>query len=252
MSSVATIVVPCYNEAARLPVERFAEFRASHPEVSFILVDDGSTDDTLAVLSGLAERDSGGVTVLEQKPNQGKAAAVWRGMQVALEGKAPFAGYWDADLATPLDEIPRFVTTLEDHPELTVAMGARVQLLGKDIRRSALRHYVGRVFATAASRTLGLAVYDTQAGCKLFRVNDETRHLFEAPFLTRWIFDVELIARLIHHRRHQQLPAASTAIIELPLDTWHDIPGSKVRLWDFPRALVELSRIRRTYRPRAP
>jgi len=155
--------------------------------------------------------------------------------------------YWDADLATPLDEIPRFLRLLEEHPERQIAFGARVQLLGRSIRRSALRHYLGRVFATAASSVLGIPVYDTQCGAKLFRVSAELAALFEEPFCTNWIFDVEIIARLIRARRRTGGPGAEGVILEIPLRQWHDVGGSKVGPLDFFRGFAELVRIYRRY-----
>jgi dolichyl-phosphate beta-glucosyltransferase len=97
------------------------------------------------------------------------------------------------------------------------------------------------VFATLASVTLGLSVYDTQCGAKLFRCNDATRALFAEPFGSRWVFDVELLARYLTQG------GAPSAIRELPLARWTDVAGSKVKPYDFARGLVELLRIKRKY-----
>lgn len=241
------IVVPCYNEAQRLCVEAFIEFTVHEPSVRFIFVDDGSRDETREVLSGLERQDAARFAVITHPANRGKAEAVRTGMQAAFAKGPAFAGYWDADLSTPLDEIPRFVEALERHPECQIAMGARLKLLGRRIERSALRHYVGRVFATAASSVLRLPVYDTQCGAKLFRVDRETRALFDAPFATNWTFDVEVIARLLQARRASGGPPVENAIRELPLREWRDVPGSQVRPIDFVLSLFDLLRIWRRY-----
>jgi hypothetical protein len=123
-----------------------------------------------------------------------------------------------------------------------------VQLLGRSIRRSSLRHYLGRLFATLASETLGLPIYDTQCGAKLFRAGPETRVLFAETFLTRWLFDVELVARLIESTGERGHARALEAIYELPLESWHDVGASKVRPLDFLRSGLDLLRIRRRYR----
>jgi dolichyl-phosphate beta-glucosyltransferase len=128
-----------------------------------------------------------------------------------------------------------------------MVLGARVQLMGRRIVRSRLRHYLGRVFATVASETLGLAVYDTQCGAKLFRVGPVVRELFAEPFVGGWIFDVEILARRIAAGRTRVLPAAEDAIYELPLDTWVDVAGSKVSPFDFARAILAIWRIRVAY-----
>jgi hypothetical protein len=99
------------------------------------------------------------------------------------------------------------------------------------------------VFATAVSVVLGLAVYDTQCGAKLFRVSPPTNALFQEPFHSRWIFDVEILARLVQARRGKQLPQADEVIYEFPLLQWRDVPGSKLSYGDFIRAAWELARI---------
>ena len=124
-----------------------------------------------------------------------------------------------------------------------VVIGARVQLLGRDIRRNRARHYVGRVFATVVSLALGMPVYDTQCGAKLFRVTPELRSVLARPFLSRWIFDVELIARMVRERRQSGGPPVEQSSYELPLMKWTDVPGSKLRGADFFTAAWDLGQI---------
>ena len=135
---------------------------------------------------------------------------------------------------------------LDARPTIALVMGARVQLLGRRIDRKASRHYLGRVFATAASLTLGIAVYDTQCGAKLFRASDELWSVLDEPFRSRWIFDVELLARMILYRRQRALPGLENAVFEHDLDEWCDVAGSKLSVFDFIRAVPELLAIRRT------
>jgi len=242
-----TVVVPCYNEARRLDVAAFRSFAAATPRMRFVFVNDGSTDGTADVLNALVASSPESLECIHMERNRGKAEAVRIGMLHALAG-ARYAGYWDADLATPLSEIARFIALLEQQPNIEICFGARVQLLGRDIRRRAYRHYVGRVFATVASLALELPVYDTQCGAKLFRASPQIRALFAEPFHGRWTFDVELIARLGLQRAGERASGPSRVIYELPLTSWHDAAGSKVSLWDLFTALVELQHIRRRYR----
>jgi dolichyl-phosphate beta-glucosyltransferase len=234
------IVVPCYNEAHRLPVARFREFFGD-PNIGFIFVDDGSRDETVEVLEGLRKSREDLVSVLQLKVNQGKAEAVRRGINFALEHNAEFTGYWDADLATPLDAIPRFLAILAERPELDMVFGSRVKLLGRKVERRPARHYLGRVFATVVSLMLRLPIYDTQCGAKIFRVRPGTRDLFADPFLTRWVFDVEILARYI--RKTGSADVAASRIYEYPLEEWEDVAGSKVKGADFPIALRDIARI---------
>jgi glycosyltransferase involved in cell wall biosynthesis len=244
--STATIVIPCFNEAKRLDLAAFEQFAAENPEVNFLFVDDGSTDETQQILDGLASRISDGASVLVLEQNSGKAEAVRRGVNRALKSNPAYVGYWDADLATPLPVIRDFSELLEGNPQLQMIMGARVQLLGRHIERSAIRHYAGRIAATAISTVLGLRVYDTQCRAKLFRANTAS-DLFGEPFRTRWIFDAEIIARLIAQLGPHSDPSARDVIYEVPLHGWMDVRGSKIGPSDYLRAAVDLLRIYRHY-----
>jgi dolichyl-phosphate beta-glucosyltransferase len=239
------VVVPCYNEEQRLPVEAFRTFETGDARVEFLFVNDGSTDGTAHLLSTLTKEDSSRFSLLDLEQNSGKAEAVRRGMLEAIERRPDFCGFWDADLATPLSEIGDFLDVFRERGEIEMVFAARVRLLGRSISRNPARHYVGRVGATLISSSLGLAVYDTQCGAKLFRVSDRMRELFAKPFLSRWIFDVEIIARLVRQRGRD---AAARAIYELPIMRWHDVKGSKVKSTDFGRALLDLWKIHRAYR----
>src|SRR6266480_6709773 len=191
------LVVPCYNEAGRLKPEVFLERAGSGRDIGFLFVDDGSTDATSAILAEMVTRGGGGIAVLTLNQNVGKARAVQLGVLSAFERNPEFVGFWDADLAAPLTAIPEFMEVFKARPDVDIVMGARVKLLGRDIRRSPIRHYGGRTFATAASFALGVSVYDTQCGAKIFRVTDPVRQVFSAAFRSKWIFDVEILSRCI-------------------------------------------------------
>jgi glycosyltransferase involved in cell wall biosynthesis len=241
------IVVPCYNEGARLDTRAFQQFVARGYAPRFLLVNDGSTDDTAAVLDALRRWNPDRFEVCHLPRNMGKAEAVRQGVLRALDSRAESVGFWDADLATPLEAIPQFCELLRRNPRLQMVIGARVKLLGRLIERRVHRHYLGRLFATAASMVLRLPVYDTQCGAKLFRASVEIRALFEKPFCTNWIFDVELLARFIGGRKAGGLETVENSIYELPLTEWRDVAGSKVRPRDFFKSFFELARIYWTY-----
>ena len=238
-----TIVVPCYNEARRFDVCAFDAFLRRDKWTSLVLVDDGSSDDTPRVLEQLRSRYPQRVSVYRCEHNGGKAEAVRRGTLLALRQRPAFVGYWDADLATPLDAVGQLRSVLVARPELSLAMGSRVALLGREIRRKWSRHLLGRAFATAASLVLGLAVYDTQCGAKLFRVTPATAALFQSPFRARWIFDVELLARFVASSRRDGGRPVHELVYELPLDRWQDVHGSRLKSRDFFVAALDLAAI---------
>lgn len=262
------LVVPCFNEQLRLDSDAFASYlSAAAPRVRLIFVDDGSNDGSIAVLERLVSRCGPSAELLALGTNQGKAEAVRRGMLHALESHPYRAvGFWDSDLATPLSAVAQLEAVLVDHPGVQMVFGARVALLGRKIHRSLRRHYAGRVFATLTSLVLDLPIYDTQCGAKLFRVTPVLRTVLTQPFVTRWVFDVEMIARFAalcrpaeapkadatSHggdaasggdgaggtapRRGGALPTAAApippmleSIFEFPLHEWVDVAGSKLR-----------------------
>jgi dolichyl-phosphate beta-glucosyltransferase len=241
------LVVPCYNEEQRLPVDELRAFRMAG--VEFLFVNDGSRDGTRRVIESLAQEDPSRFSAMSLDRNRGKAEAVRQGIVAAMQRRPDLVGFWDADLATPLVELRDFLEVFTLRPEIEMVFGARVRLLGRSISRNPRRHYVGRVGATLISSSLGLAVYDTQCGAKLFRVSDAMQEIFAKPFLSRWIFDVEIIARVVQQRGRDD---AARAIYELPIRTWHDVQGSKVKSTDFIRALRDLWKIHRAYRLNAP
>jgi hypothetical protein len=187
------------------------------------------------------------ITALRLDRNRGKAEAVRSGMATAQQSDSAFVGFWDADLATPLSELDRLLEHFQESDTLQMVVGSRVLLMGRRIDRNPLRHYTGRVFATVASLALGLPIYDTQCGAKVFRNNDVTRQLFDEAFVSRWVFDVELIARLERIVDARDAATMARYLVEHPLMTWTDIPGGKLKLGDVVRSAVDLARIYMRY-----
>jgi glycosyltransferase involved in cell wall biosynthesis len=234
------VVIPAWNEAGRLQDSAFSEFLSTQAAVDLRFVDDGSTDETPARLAAIAAQHPGRIRVLTLPRNMGKAEAVRLGLKAAMVDGYPLIGYLDADLAAPLDAMSRLRTALVEAPRLELVLGSRVKLLGWSIRRSERRHYLGRVFATFASLALGLPVYDTQCGAKAMRASPAVENALATPFLSRWLFDVELIARL-------RDAAGADTLREVPLARWEDPGGSSVGAMAFVRAPLELWRIWRRY-----
>jgi glycosyltransferase involved in cell wall biosynthesis len=246
MASIA-LAIPCFNEAQRLRPSEFLEFTIPGHRLEFVFVNDGSTDATPTILRQLMQGRSDTCRLVDLTPNQGKAEAVRQGMLNALDRRPDYVGFWDADLATPLAEVPLFLHALEEDNRRQMIFGARVKLMGRNIERLAVRHYLGRVFATAVSMTLGLAIYDTQCGAKLFRATKLLAEALSEPFRAKWIFDVELLARFIHLSGESGRKTLSEALYEMPLRQWCDVKGSKLRSTDFITAVRDLWLIRRAY-----
>lgn len=237
------IIIPCFNEGQRLPVKIFYEFLREQHLIKFLFVDDGSTDNTYQVLKSLNNSFPKKTDLLKLPKNCGKAEAVRLGMLLALSKKPDLVGFWDADLATPLTELNRFVSVFSAHPKIKWVFGSRVKLLGRQIERNELRHYMGRVFATFVSFVLDLPIYDSQCGAKMFRVCAEFENVITEKFKSKWIFDVELIARLTKYLQKTDKYSPHTVIYEIPLNTWIDVKGSKLKMRDFFWAIINLFQI---------
>lgn len=232
-------VVPCFEEAGRLHLERFSEL-VGGPGRFLLFVNDGSRDQTGAMLDSFVSKNPRRVGVLHLARNQGKAEAVRVGLLHAIEQGADLVGYCDADLATPPQEMLRLYEVLAAS-RARFALASRVALLGCEIERTAGRHYLGRVFATAASMALGLRVYDTQCGAKAIRVDGLLRRALEEPFSTRWVFDVELMMRLL--RGSDAGRYAASDFIEMPLHAWEEVKGSKLSAKAMLGAAADLGRL---------
>ncbi len=234
------LVVPCFNEAARLNASAFTTFLQQHPHVHCLFVNDGSTDATAGALDKMAAR-SENISVLHLEKNSGKAEAVRQGFLKAFTMNAAAVGFIDADLAAPLECVPELEHYLA-HSNAEIVIGARVSLLGRRIQRDEVRHICGRVFATLASRILHLPIYDTQCGAKLFRVTERLKKVFAAPFTVKWIFDVEILARFMVTEK-DGYSLVRDICVEHPLHTWTDIKGSKLRARDFLTSALDLYKI---------
>src|SRR5262245_7748621 len=207
-----TIVLPAYNEAARIgPAldELFSYLDAPpiegiHPRIDVLVVDDGSTDRTAEIVKSRAEvaRPKGtdqASLALMTVPHAGKGSAVRSGMLSAGGDLVVFA---DADMATPPSELPKLIAALG---EADVALGSRIQPDGSDMRESQPRYRraLGGLFHLLASIWVVGDVKDTQCGFKGFS-REAAHDLFARQKITSIVFDVELI-HLARRRGYQIL-----------------------------------------------
>jgi len=227
------LIIPCFNEEKRISQSQYLDFFEQNL-CDVMFVDDGSKDQTLKVLEELSFEHEH-VSVVSLEKNTGKANAIRQGMLKLKDDKQySHIGYWDADLATPFDQFNFFLAKKDSYDFI---LGSRVNLLGSKIERKWYRHLLGRVFATLASLSLKIPVYDTQCGAKLLR-RTLVEDLFTEKFISYWLFDVELLFRL------KRKPSFKVeCLLEIPLSKWEDIAGSKLSIKDFIKAPLELLRM---------
>ena len=242
------IVIPCFNEADRLKVDVFAEFVCDVDDVELIFVDDGSSDATLQSAQVVSHKAGSSVSVLRLEENCGKAEAVRQGMLWAAQRDFSAIAFWDADLATPLETIPDFIEVLSRHSNVEVVWGTRLPLMGHTIDRDAVRRQTGKLFSASSAAAVGVGIRDALCGAKMFRTGPILDAILARPFSSRWIFDVEILARLDVLLKTTGGVAVQDALYEFPLDEWYEIAGSRLRMTDFLRATVELTDLCWRYR----
>jgi dolichyl-phosphate beta-glucosyltransferase len=232
------LIVPCYNEEKRLDVE---SFKQSPLHLHFLFANDGSNDGTREILDQLYQQDKR-FHVYHAPNNMGKAGVLQNAFQWAqkegLSKNYEWIGFWDADLATPLIAVDQMFRYLDFYPDIQVdsIWGSRNSRLGSDINRQMHRHYLGRIFVTLTSSLLGVKAYDSQCGAKLFRKH-AAEIAFKDPFISRWIFDIEILLRLQNKN-----------VIEFPLIEWRDVSGSKVKVFrETFRVFFDILKIRKHY-----
>jgi dolichyl-phosphate beta-glucosyltransferase len=230
-------IIPFFNEEKRIPHHEFAQAFVDFGEIDFLLVNDGSTDNTQVVLEEFSARYLN-VNTLNLKLNQGKAAAIRNGILFSKNFDYQYLGYLDADLSTPISEVVRLLAFAEANPNLAIIMGTRIKLLGNNVVRSSKRHYLGRIFATLISNfILKTPVYDTQCGAKIIK-SEIAQFLFAAQFQTRWLFDVEMLLRLKNAKG-----SLENYVAELPLHTWIEKGNTKIKFKEFVNFPFQLMKI---------
>ncbi|MGW1453732.1 glycosyl transferase family 2 [Salegentibacter sp. 24] len=238
------IIIPCFNEVQRIDKQSYINFLKHTLDVNLVFSDDGSTDNTISVLKEIKASYENRVHIYVSIRNHGKAEAI-RSAVLYLKTqnlKPSNIAYIDADLAVSLEECYTLSKNLND--KVLLVLGSRISKVDNTIIRSSFRHYSGRMVATVISNILGIAIYDTQCGCKIFKT-DLAFKVFEKEFISKWLFDVEIFFRIINLYSKKELKHIAR---EIPLESWIDTGGSKVKLTYFFRMWFEFYLIKKKYR----
>ena len=247
------MIVPFFNESKRWRSEYWTA-ATSLNGIEWIFVNDGSSDDTKELLDSFS-RGRLNVRAIHLAQNVGKGEAVRAGMLSAIDGSTPDLqgiGFVDADGAFDIGDIDRvvqiFYSKLHEHVGFDAIWTARIALAGRNIIRSNFRHYVGRAIATVMSSNFPESPYDTQSGFKIFAATSELKNCLSDPFLTRWLFDIEILLRW----RLQTLRLMK--VWEEPLLAWKDVAGSKITFLQTAKIIHEINLINKlkkmSYRPK--
>ena len=231
-----SVVIPAYDEAARLPpsIDRVLEYlRASGRSHELIVVDDGSKDSTVATVEAM-NRDGAGMRLVRHQVNLGKGAAVRTGV---LASTGDMVLFTDADLSTPIEDAELLIAALMEGADVAIGSRALNRHL-VEVHQPFYRESMGRVFNLFVQALLLPGLHDTQCGFKAFR-GDVARRLFQELESTGFDFDPEVLYRA----RRQGL-----VIREIPVH-WRNSPDTRVSaVSDSARMFSALFRIRRRVR----
>jgi glycosyltransferase involved in cell wall biosynthesis len=236
-SPVISIIIPAYNEAVRIgaTLESVAAYLSRCPWPSeIIVVDDGSTDETVALAEKAGGHHQGqgmSIQVIRNPGNKGKGYSVRNGV---LHARAEIVMFTDADLSAPITELPKLVEPIQTG-QCDIVIGSRAvdrSLIG--IRQSPFREFAGRIYNLLMRVITGLNLKDTQCGFKAYR-RQAVLPVFEVQRIAGFSFDVEILY-LAKKRR--------LSIMEVPV-VWNHAEGSRVRMMtDSMKMFLDLLRIR--------
>ncbi len=233
------IIIPCYNEANRLDQKAFVGFALQNADYHIFFVNDGSTDHTISVLEQIKSHAPQSFTIIDEKKNAGKAAAIRTGSQHAyLRDGITAIGFIDADLSTDFRDFKDLVKTLHRDDKLMV-FGSRNMGKKSGIERDLFRNLFSRFIKQFIGLILGLPIRDTQCGAKVFK-KEVIPFIYGKSFLSRWLFDVEIFLRLKKLLGKEQV---MKRIFEQPLMRWVHVDDSKLGMKDALQIPLNLTQI---------
>lgn len=237
-----SIIIPCYNEEKRLPDQSIISFLNKNEDARIIFVNDGSKDNTLTVLNKIKELFPVRIIIITHDNKKGKAEAVRTGfLESAKKIEFTHHGFLDADLSISPEELYRLFELLS-RSEKKFILGSRIKKIGARIIRNEWRHFYSRIIATIVGSIIKLDVYDTQCSAKVFR-SELIPTIFNDPFKTKWLFDVEVICRI--NNNYGDLNKYGN---EEPVLEWIEKKGSKLRWYNFFQIVKEVFILRKNYR----
>lgn len=238
------VVIPCYNEENRLSRALFKDFIDKNVGYHLCFVNDGSTDNTLAVLEKLREGNEENISIFNCEKNGGKAEAVRQGIQYLTKREAfDYIGYLDADLSTDFSDFDDLVKTIGSS-DYKIVSGSRITRMGANIAKESARKLISKTINLIIQTILGMPFKDTQCGAKI--MDQEVASLmFEKKFITKWLFDVEIFMRM---RKHYGKKVVKKYICEQPLKRWVHVDDSKLSMKDSVRIVGQLGQIALYYK----
>ncbi|WP_282049735.1 response regulator [Maribacter aquivivus] len=238
------VVIPCYNEEERLSSAEFKDFAHKNLGYHLCFVNDGSTDNTLAVLQQLKKDNADNISIYNCKQNGGKAEAVRQGiLNLVKDQQLDYIGFLDADLSTDFRDFDDLVKTIESS-DFKIVSGSRIARMGANITKESARKIISMTINLIIQTILGMPFKDTQCGAKVMD-REIASKMFNKKFVTKWLFDVELFMRM---KKYYGKSEVKSMICEQPLKRWIHADGSKLSMKDSVKIVGQLAQIAVHYR----
>jgi glycosyltransferase involved in cell wall biosynthesis len=227
-----SIVIPAYNESARIEATLASVLECvetRHWDAEILVVDDGSTDNTAAIVQKWMARNPH-LHLVKNPGNRGKGYSVRNGL---LQAAGNIVMFTDADLSAPIEEAELLIEAIDAGAD--VAIGSRwLDKQKQTVYQPLYRRFFGRCFNWVTRKVIGLPFKDTQCGFKAFR-RDTAQTIFRLQTIERWGFDPEIlfIARKLKY-----------TIVEVPVTWGHDERSRISYLKDGMKMLEEMGQIR--------
>jgi len=238
------VVIPCYNEAERLPTDEFKKFIDKNLGYHVCFVNDGSKDNTLEVLEKLRHGKEDYISIYNCEKNGGKAEAVRLGMlHLNTKNQYNYIGFLDADLSTNFEDFQGLVNTISTS-DFQIVTGSRMSRMGADITKESSSAIINNTINFFIRKTLGMDIKDTQCGAKVM-TKEIIEKTFKTKFLTKWLFDVEIFMRM---KKAYGSAKAKELICEQPLKRWIHADGSKLSFKDSLKIVGQIGQIAISYK----
>ncbi len=238
------VVIPCYNEEKRLLSKEFRDFAHKNLGYHLCFVNDGSKDNTLAVLQELIKGKEDYISIYDCEKNGGKAEAVRLGMlHLAKQTQFDYIGFLDADLSTNFDDFQDLTDTISNS-KYKLVFGSRISRMGADITKESARKIISQTINFIIRKTLGMEINDTQCGAKIM-TKEVIEKTFQEKFITKWLFDVEIFMRM---KKVYGSKETQEFILEKPLNRWIHADGSKLSFKDSIKIIGQIGQIAIRYR----
>jgi len=228
-----SLIIPAFNEEKRLnrslPII-LKYFRNNYDNYEIIVVDDGSSDNTAEAAKSLSDD----IAVIKLMKNQGKGAAVRVGM---LQAKGKYRIFSDADLSTPITELPKILIPLENDAEIAIGSRAIDNTMIKK-HQPFYREFMGKTFNKIVQVLFFKGIKDTQCGFKGFTAEAAER-IFSLAKVNGFSFDVELL---------YLANKMDMCIVQKPVEWFNDERSTVSPIKDSLKMLYELIKIKRIHR----